>query len=101
MKFSRLVTSGVVIACFLLTSCSDAEVDQLVNGGYYNAYDNMTQTASQYNLINFNCTGRDTDADGYISCTAQDRLTSELRSFQCSTWAGQGCKLSMFPNRNY
>ena len=101
MNFSRLVTSGVVVACFLLTSCSDAEVDQFINGPYYNAYANMQETATAYGLGNVMCTGRDTDGNGYISCSAQDPQTKQIPSFECSTWLGQGCKVAVPTIRGY
>jgi prepilin-type N-terminal cleavage/methylation domain-containing protein len=41
------------------------------------------------------CASRDTDGDGYISCTARDNVTKQLIDVQCaSSPFNSGCKLS-------
>ncbi len=75
-----------VLCVFSLASCKSAPQVRSI------ALDNakVTASATQGNVID--CSGIDSDGDGYVSCSVQSK-TNAIIEIECSDISGAGCKI--------
>lgn len=75
---------AVIISIFIRFQSPMATPEELLQEFSHNA-----------NITPIGCSDKDTDWDGYVSCTARDNITKQLVDVQCaSSYFNSGCKLS-------
>ena len=94
------ITLGEVLAVIVVGGIVASIGFSAINSGFGSTAKEKAEAAlieySQAAGLNpINCVARDTDGDGYVSCSAKDPERGSIVALQCaSSWGNEGCKVA-------